>query len=127
LSPSSQKYEFGIRVPGSGKNLFRIPDPGVQKAPDPGSGSTTLRNGKNSDPGIWDKHPDSATLFTSEYANMKIFSNFLNFTFPVICIGSTTMEKYVCLDFYSVVSTSVADPGSGAGAFLTPGSKIWDG
>jgi len=28
--------------PGSGKNLFRIPDPGVQKAPDPGSGSATL-------------------------------------------------------------------------------------
>jgi hypothetical protein len=30
--------------PGSGKNLFRIPDPGSrgQKAPDPGSGSATL-------------------------------------------------------------------------------------
>jgi hypothetical protein len=26
-----------IRDPGSGKNLFRIPDPGVKKAPDPGS------------------------------------------------------------------------------------------
>ncbi len=25
--------------PGSGKNLFQIPDPGVTKAPDPGSGS----------------------------------------------------------------------------------------
>jgi hypothetical protein len=25
------------------KNLFRIPDPGVKKAPDPGSGSVTLR------------------------------------------------------------------------------------
>ena len=24
------------------KNLFRIPDPGVKKAPDPGSGSATL-------------------------------------------------------------------------------------
>jgi hypothetical protein len=33
---------FGIRDPGSGKNLFRIPDPGVKKAPDPGSGSATL-------------------------------------------------------------------------------------
>jgi hypothetical protein len=30
--------------PGSGKNLFRIPDPGVKKAPDPGSGSATLIN-----------------------------------------------------------------------------------
>jgi hypothetical protein len=28
--------------PGSGKNLFRIPDPGVKNAPDPGSGSATL-------------------------------------------------------------------------------------
>jgi hypothetical protein len=27
----------GIRDPGSGKNQFRIPDPGVKKAPDPGS------------------------------------------------------------------------------------------
>jgi hypothetical protein len=53
LSLSSQKYEFGIRDPGSeirdpgsGINLFRIPDPGVKKAqsriPDPGSGSATL-------------------------------------------------------------------------------------
>ncbi len=34
----------GIRDPGSGKNLFRIPDPGVKKhpIPDPGSGSATL-------------------------------------------------------------------------------------
>ncbi len=33
-----------IRDPGSGKNLFWIPHPcpGVKKAPDPGSGSTTL-------------------------------------------------------------------------------------
>ncbi len=42
LSLSSQEYGFGIRDPGSGKNLFRIPDPGVKKAPDPGSGSATL-------------------------------------------------------------------------------------
>jgi hypothetical protein len=27
----------GIQEPGSGENLFRIPDPGVKKAPDPGS------------------------------------------------------------------------------------------
>jgi len=32
----------GIRDPGSGKNLFRIPDPGVKKAPDPGAGYATL-------------------------------------------------------------------------------------
>jgi hypothetical protein len=32
-----------ILDPGSGKNLLRIPDPGVKKAPDPGSGSATLK------------------------------------------------------------------------------------
>jgi hypothetical protein len=42
LSLSSQKYDFGIRDPGSGKNLFRIPDPGVKRALDSGSGSATL-------------------------------------------------------------------------------------
>jgi hypothetical protein len=32
----------GIRNSGSGINLFRIPDPGVKKAPDPGHESATL-------------------------------------------------------------------------------------
>jgi hypothetical protein len=38
----------GIRDPrsGIGKNLFWIPDPGVKKAPDPGSGSATLVEGE---------------------------------------------------------------------------------
>jgi hypothetical protein len=31
-----------IRDLGSGKNIFRIPDPGVKKVPDPGSRSATL-------------------------------------------------------------------------------------
>jgi hypothetical protein len=38
-----------IRDPRSGKNLFLIPDPGVKKAPDPGSGSATLVSSKNQD------------------------------------------------------------------------------
>jgi len=40
-------FGSGIRDPGSGKNLFRIPDPGVKKhpIPDPGSGSETLQYG----------------------------------------------------------------------------------
>jgi hypothetical protein len=42
LSLSSQQFGFVIRDLGSGKNLFRIPDPGVKEAPDPGSGSATL-------------------------------------------------------------------------------------
>jgi hypothetical protein len=36
------KKKLGIRDLGSGKNLFQIPDPGVKRAPDTGSGSTTL-------------------------------------------------------------------------------------
>jgi hypothetical protein len=32
--------------PGSGKNVFWIPDPRVKKAPDPGSGSATLEDGR---------------------------------------------------------------------------------
>jgi hypothetical protein len=38
---------YGIRDPGSGKNLFRIPDPEVKKASDPGSGSATLTEPDN--------------------------------------------------------------------------------
>jgi hypothetical protein len=39
FSLCSQIYGFGIEDLGSGKNLFRIPDPGsrVKRAPDPGS------------------------------------------------------------------------------------------
>jgi hypothetical protein len=54
LSPSPQKYGFGIRDPGSEiqdpektYSGSRIPDPGVKKAPDPGSGSATLAIGCN--------------------------------------------------------------------------------
>jgi hypothetical protein len=49
LSLSSQKYGFGIRDPEKTYSGFRISDPGVKKAPDPGSlipdpgsGSATL-------------------------------------------------------------------------------------
>jgi hypothetical protein len=41
--------------PGSGKNLFRIPDPGVKKAPDPGSrirNTGSLTGGYKVDSGI---------------------------------------------------------------------------
>jgi hypothetical protein len=40
----------GIRDPGSGINLFRIPDPGVKKAPDPGSRNTDYSRSKDPDP-----------------------------------------------------------------------------
>ncbi len=47
----------GIRDPRSGKNLFRIPDPGprVKKAPDPGSGSATLHLRKIFEPLVKDR------------------------------------------------------------------------
>jgi hypothetical protein len=41
-----ENFQYALKYmvwdPGSGKNLFRILDPGVKKAPDPGSGSATL-------------------------------------------------------------------------------------
>jgi hypothetical protein len=44
LSPSSQKYGLGIRDLRFGirKKPIPDPDPGVKKAPNPGSGSATL-------------------------------------------------------------------------------------
>jgi hypothetical protein len=42
LNIVSKLSKIWVWDPGSGKNLFRIPDPGVKKAPDPGSGSATL-------------------------------------------------------------------------------------
>jgi hypothetical protein len=56
-----------IRDPRSGirKNLFRIPDPGVKKAPDPGSRIQGSKRHRIPDPGV-KKAPDpgsgSATL-----------------------------------------------------------------
>ncbi len=54
LSLSSLTYGFGIRDPGSEiqdpektYSGSRIPDPGVKKAPDPGSGSATLKQNLN--------------------------------------------------------------------------------
>jgi hypothetical protein len=44
LPLSSEKYGFGIRDRRSGiwKKMFRVPDPGVKKAPVPRSVSATL-------------------------------------------------------------------------------------
>jgi hypothetical protein len=50
----------GIRDSGSGKNLFRIPDPGVKKAPDPGS----LIRIRNTDRYHW---AASDTLLSGEF------------------------------------------------------------
>ncbi len=48
--PDPQVKKHPIRDPESGKNLFRIPDPRVKKhpIPDPGSGSATLGRGNQS-------------------------------------------------------------------------------
>jgi hypothetical protein len=50
MPPNKKKKKFSKiwgGDPGSGKNLFRIPDTGVKKAPDPGS---RIRI-RNTDPG----------------------------------------------------------------------------
>ncbi len=60
---SSQKYGFGIRDPGSGKNP--IPDPGVKKAPDPRSGSATLVGDPDADPYVFGPSGSITTRFGS--------------------------------------------------------------
>jgi hypothetical protein len=44
MSLMSQKYEFGIRDPGSVKIYYGIPDPWVKMAPDPGSATLPVIN-----------------------------------------------------------------------------------
>jgi hypothetical protein len=44
MSLSSQKYEFGIRDPEKTFSGSQIPDPGVKKAPDPGSQHCKMLN-----------------------------------------------------------------------------------
>ncbi len=41
--PKMWVWDSGSEIRDPEKNLFRIPDPGVKKEPDPGSGSATLR------------------------------------------------------------------------------------
>jgi hypothetical protein len=88
----------GIRDPGSGKNLFWIPDPGVKKAPDPGSAtlnfpklvSSQVASGLNlaqkwvnqKDSGIWirstgylgalDAGPDAKALRVGDLARRLV-------------------------------------------------------
>ncbi len=74
LSLSSQKYGFGIRDPVSGKNPFRILDPGVKRHRilDPGSGAQhcwecyTFSRG---DVGIW-----CLNIIWSIFENFKIWN-----------------------------------------------------
>ncbi len=52
IEPFTQKIftklsKVWVWDPGSGKNLFRIPAPGVKKAPGPGFGSATLVLGRH--------------------------------------------------------------------------------
>ena len=43
FKPPKIVLKFSEVMVGSENNLFRNPDAGVQKAPDPGSGSATLK------------------------------------------------------------------------------------
>jgi hypothetical protein len=51
---------------GSGGQSHRIPDPGVKKAPDPGSGSATLNCGSG---------PDKEPMLEKIYANPHLFKS----------------------------------------------------
>ncbi len=63
-----------IRDPGSGseKNLFRIPDPGVKKAPDPGS--ATLHYSKEYNTSVCEETNSLYTFHEISVSNdMNIF------------------------------------------------------
>jgi hypothetical protein len=81
LSQSSQNMGLGsgIRDPGSGKNLFRIPDPGIKKAPDPGSGSATLKRRVQ-------KHCSTKFCLGSP---KRMWRRGRRISFPVSCPGTT--------------------------------------
>ncbi len=57
--------------PGSGKNLFRIPDPGAKKAPNPGSGSATLVKGYRYPPIIRGDPSYCAVIIIRMYGNLR--------------------------------------------------------
>jgi hypothetical protein len=61
---------FGIRDPGSGKNLFRIMDPGVKKASDPGYGSAALLPTKQGVGKIKTWNKKNTTAFTDAEQDM---------------------------------------------------------
>jgi hypothetical protein len=65
LSISSQKYGVGIQNPRSGIRKKPIPDPGVKKAPEPGSATLAGRG-----------HALSFS-FSFELLNKKIWANFI--------------------------------------------------
>jgi hypothetical protein len=89
--------------PGSGKNLFRIPNPGVKKAPDPGSGSATL-------PISLDLDLDPVNL--EFYVNMLIELPFLR---PARYKNVCRVCYYKCrvVDPDSIDQLLICHPGSG--------------
>ncbi len=113
LSASSQKYGFGIR--GSGKNLFRIPDPGVKKAPDPGSATLVIchaefrcRCNVLSCPELW-------FLLGEFYQTTWTFRTLIS------------SQKYLILDLQNcppVLRIRDVYPGSRILIFTHPGSRI---
>jgi hypothetical protein len=75
FSICSQIYGFGIRDPRSGKNLFRIPDPGVKKAPDPGSGSATLVIFNNNGIGTFSESGQISNYVDSRIQTQNMFNS----------------------------------------------------
>jgi hypothetical protein len=96
----SQKYGFGnrdpgskIRDPGSGKNLFLIPDPGVKKAPDPGSGSATLVAAANFSMEFEPLFNREGTIVYRKEGNMPPSQHLLT-TFSSPCFGVKIVYNY---------------------------------
>ncbi len=87
--------------PGSGKNLFRIPDPGVKKAPDPGSGSATLVKRKNLD-SYKKRHKDESHPYDCSFFSTAIYRELVSIihkplVLSVYCTCSKPNQLLICI------------------------------
>jgi hypothetical protein len=100
LSLSSQIY--GFWDPRSGKNLFRIPDPGVKKAPDPGS--ATLIETRNN--------------IYCPYGHVPFMTDTLLFQNKRLCVGLPELLARTLLGDVAGAPALVAELCTGRGAIL---------
>jgi len=109
----------GIRDPGSGKNIFRILDPGVKKAPDPGSPIRIRNTGYTK----WDDLKCQIAPFSN--LGKGRFPNFNNL--GQILKNYRTFYQTNCQEALKnmVLGSWIRDPGSGKNLFriLDPGVK----
>ncbi len=109
--PKKLSLSFQVWDPGSGKNLFPFPDPGVKKAPDPGSGSATLQGrleillGK-----AFSVDNFASSAGASPYIPLVLVAHFkghrYGYLLPPIGVGSIYMHIFICIVFLTTQHVS---------------------